>query len=128
MRKTAFILLGIAALTLGSTTARAQQPVSVSMVECAVIYDVVARSAEARGRPDEMVEQFSALSENFMNAAAEQAAAEGVADVEDHITDTYKEVSPEWEGKIGSILQLPDTLEWIRYCGALAHDRGLVPE
>lgn len=131
MKRTVFALCA-AALLAGSAPAPAmaqqQQPISYSMVECAVIYSVISRSAKARGRDEDTIKRFGQMSANFMEAAAAQAAAEGVEDINAHITDIYKEVSPEWDSKLGSILQLPDTLEWIQYCGALAHSRGIVPE
>lgn len=122
------MFLGLALFSSTPAQAQNKQAISKSMMECSAIYDVLYRAMAAKGRPADQLAKVEQMALNFITAAATQAQGEGVKDVATYIEESFAPLLAKWEERFTEILTLPDTLEWIQYCGALANDRDILPE
>ncbi|MEM6932461.1 MAG: hypothetical protein AAF526_02635 [Pseudomonadota bacterium] len=107
--------------------AEARQPISVSLAECAVIYEELGRSETRKRGVTERSRKAENATEVFLTAAEEQAEAEGRADPAGFVSGWVPKHRAKWDDAFGSVLKFSENMEWVEYCGALGKDRGLLP-
>lgn len=114
------------------TSAHASQPISESMVECSVIYEIFSNTAEQKGKPQEQIQQMRQASEDFLAASYPQAAKEGQKDSKSYISKTFDEKMKTWETKVYDnstaelVSDLPEMLDWAKYCGKMGKSYGVL--
>ena len=121
-------LAAIAMLAVASAAAAQNvQPISVSLVECASIFDELATLGEQKGRSGKDVAKMRRAATIFRDEGAAQAESEGIADAGAHVIATTAEMDEKWQGRFGKVFLFHENKEWISYCEALGRDRGLLP-
>lgn len=121
MAKRLAVFLWLAAQAVPAQTV---QPISKSMVECHVISTMMLDTRRAQSSPVMQV-KLQQMADAFIKASVVEARAEGRTS-ETYVADTILEVTPRWQAQFGSLLKLPDTLDWVDYCRALGLDRGII--
>ena len=128
MRIFGALMLGAAVLAVTGTAAPARQAISVSLVECGEIFDNMADSVEARGsRPVSDIARMRKAGVRFRDAARTEATREGRSDPATFVAQTRPELNEKWQGRFAKMSLLTENMEWVKYCGALGKDRGVLP-
>lgn len=109
----------LALIVLVSTPVHARQAFSVSLTECAVIYDEFRQSPKAlRSQSPEKLERIATVAKAYQARAFRQAAKEAHSDPAQHIARTRARLEKKWRKQVRNPLKLRDTLDWIDYCRA----------
>ncbi|NCT41199.1 MAG: hypothetical protein GW778_06025 [Alphaproteobacteria bacterium] len=114
-------------------SARAAQPISISLAECSVIYNVVSMTAQAKGKPETQIKALRKTSDAYKDAAATQAKAEGQSDGKAYIDKQLPALIEKWDERwlsgddVKVLSHMKENWEWVQYCGKLGKDRGLLP-
>ena len=122
------LALGLAILAVTSAPAPARQAISISLLECGEIFDHMADSAETRGsRPAKDIVAMRKAGERFRYAATAEAKHEGKDDPSAFIAKSRPDLTKKWQGRFAKPTLLSENIEWVKYCGALGKDRGVLP-
>ena len=111
----------------------AAQPISVSLAECSVIYNVTSITAEAKGKSVEQVSTMREMSDVFRNASYSSAEDEGQVNGQAYIHEELPALEQKWderwlnEDDMKALSYMKENMEWVSYCGKLGKDRGLLP-
>lgn len=103
------------------------------MAECAAIYDVLAESAGYRGKPEEQIQKMQAVSTEFKDHAVPRAEAEGKADPEQFIAQTYADKLLYWAERwfdssdFSFLANFSENIEWTKYCASMGKHYGVLP-
>ena len=114
-------------------SAQAQQPISVSLAECSVIFNVMSITAEQKGKPAKQINGMREASAALKQGAIIEAQAEGQPDGTTYINSKMPALIQKWDMRWLSvstadlIKNMPENMEWVQYCGKLGKDRGLLP-
>lgn len=109
------------------------QDISISMAECAAIYAVLAESADYRGKPEEQIQQMQAASTEFRTHAVPRAEAEGKAEPEQFIAQTYADKRLYWAERwfdssdFSFLASFSENIEWTKYCASMGKHYGVLP-
>jgi hypothetical protein len=124
----AALLAGVTALWGAAPQgALAQQALSKSMVECAVIYEEIVILGRSKGRKEQEITRFRDGSASFLKAAGAQARAENQPDPGKYILQLQNALQEKWSGRFSSVLTVTENKDWIDYCKAFGRERGLLP-
>lgn len=116
----------VAGMMLLAVPAGASQPISESLTECAVIYDVSADRMKAR-RP-ERAARLAEAGEIFFAAAHGRAEAEGRADPAGYLAEVRLQKLEKWGDTTLLFMAVSETYrDWGEYCRALGRSQGLPP-
>jgi hypothetical protein len=113
--------------------AHAAQPISVSLAECAVIYNVTSIRAEEKGKPEQQILTMRKMSDVFKKAAYKTAVREGRDDGTSYIDAKLPALQSKWNERwrggddMKALSLMKKNMEWVQYCGKLGKDRGLLP-
>lgn len=109
------------------------QDISVSMAECAAIYDVLAESADYRGKSEDQIQKMLEVSSEFKDHAVPRAEAEGKAEPEQFIAQTYADKRLYWAERwfdssdFSFLANFSENIEWTKYCASMGKHYGILP-
>ncbi len=112
-------------LLAGMAQAQNRQPISISLLECHVIYEEIGNLSAARNRgTDRDLVQGAARA--FLEAAHVQASDEGHTDTRAWAGEHYPGLHEKWDGRFSELLTFAENKDWIDYCKALGRSRGVI--
>ena len=112
---------------------QASQPISISMAECSVIFDVLSITAEKRNKPQKNIDQMKRGAAIFKDAAYKQASSEGQAEPKAYIDNELTRLNKKWSDRWLNASQdqfikaAEENLQWVQYCSKLGRERMLLP-
>lgn len=104
--------------------AAARQAISVSLAECAVIYEEMSYFS-GPSATEERRRLTANLSWRFAETSVDEAAREGVVDPATHTARWMERHRGEWRGRLHDLSQFEENRDWLDYCRALGRDRGI---
>lgn len=132
---TKHFLLGSAlcAVLFSTQHVQAAQPISESMVECSVIYELFSETAAQKNKSAKQIEIMQKSSKAFIAASYVQAKNEKRPDVNQYVDDVFAEKMAHWEDRIFKSSDLDfvanskDMFDWVQYCGKMGKAKGILP-
>jgi len=115
-----------------ATPAIASQPISASMVECSVIYQIFSDTAEQKGKPQKQIQGMRQFSRDFLDASYAQAEKEGQKNTKAYISKTLDDKIEIWKTKVYDnstaklLFELPEMMDWAKYCGKMGKHYGVL--
>lgn len=112
--------------------ARAAQPISESMVECAVIFEIFSNTAEQKGKPQAQILKMRGAAQNFLDASYVQAEQEGETEFKAFIDNIFNEKMQSWHEKVYDsstatfLSDMPEMIDWAKYCGKMGKHYGVL--
>ncbi|MBU3258467.1 hypothetical protein KPG71_00420 [Roseovarius sp. PS-C2] len=114
----------VLALALAATPLQAGQPISESLVDCAMLFMITNRAEPARANHGKGY-ALDRAKDKLLIAAQSRAHQEGRDDAERYVADLAGAKAEKWDAKGARYIMTQDYRDWIGYCASLIDHLGL---
>ncbi|MRU14186.1 hypothetical protein FDP25_01965 [Roseovarius sp. A21] len=112
------------AMTLSATPLQAGQPISESLVDCAMLFTITNRAEPERANHGKGY-ALDRAKDKLLVAAQARAHQEGRGNAERYVSDLASAKAEKWDAKGMRYIMTQDYRDWIGYCASLIDHLGL---